>query len=82
LAELLSITGGAIDPTVACRRHQLRKWLNKWVCGLRYPLAGYPDLFSSSAAQWWAISGSALPDCPIAELNDSEVAILLTPMLT
>jgi hypothetical protein len=76
LATLLSTTGGAVDLTVARHRVQLRKWLNKWVCRLRYPRPAEPDLFSTSIATWWAISGSALPDCPVAELNDAEVGIL------
>jgi len=76
LAALLRTTGGAVDLTVARQRDQLRKWLNKWVCRLRYPHPGEPDLFSTSVATWWAISGSAMPDCPVAELNDAEVGIL------
>lgn len=76
LAALLCAAGGAVDLTVALHRDQLRKWLNKWVCRLRYPRPGEPDLFSSSVVQWWRISGSLLPDRQVAELNDFEVRIL------
>lgn len=76
LAALLSAAGGAVDLTVAIQRDQLRKWLNKWVCRLRYPRPGEPDLFSKSVAEWWTISGSALPDWLVAKLNDAEVGVL------
>jgi len=51
LAVLLSATGGSADLAVAGQRDELRRWLNKWVCRLRYPHLGEPDVFSDSLAQ-------------------------------
>jgi hypothetical protein len=76
LATLLGTVGGTVDLTVARHRDQLLKWLNKWICRLRYRRAGEADLFSDSVTQWWAVSGSALPACPVAELNDTEIGML------
>jgi len=76
LTALLSKVGGNVDLTVAWHRDELLKWLNKWICRLRYRRPGEPDLFSNSVTQWWAVSGSALPHCPVAELSDIEVGIL------
>lgn len=76
LAVLLSATGGSADLAVAGQRDELRRWLNKWVCRLRYPQPGEPDVFSDSLAQQWAISGSGLPDDPVAELSDMEIGTL------
>jgi hypothetical protein len=76
LAYLLSVTGGAVDLVVYEHRNQLRRWLNKWVCRLRYPLPGEPDAFSDSLLQWWPTSGTALPNNPIAELSDAEVGAI------
>jgi hypothetical protein len=38
--------GGAIDLSVSTQRDQLRQWLNKWGCRLKYPPPDGPDLFS------------------------------------
>ena len=76
LAVLVSATGGSADLAIAGQPDELRRWLNKWVCRLRYPQPGEPDVFSDSLAQWWAISGSALPDDPVAELNDMDIGTL------
>jgi hypothetical protein len=67
LAALLSIAGGAVDLTVAWQRDQTAEMAEQVVCRLHYPHPGNPDLFFNSVAQWSAISGSAWPDCPIAE---------------
>jgi len=75
-AVLLSATGGAADLAVAGQRDELRRWLNRWGCRLRYPQPGEPDVFSGSLAQWWASSGSGLPDDPVAELSDADVGTL------
>ena len=64
------------DLAVACQRDELRRWLNKWGCRLRYPQPGEPDLFSDSLARWWGISGSRLPADPLAELGDAEIGAL------
>jgi hypothetical protein len=64
LAALLSIAGGPVDLTVAWRRDQLRKWLNKWVCRLRYPHPADPVLFSNSVAQWWGNQQVSLTGLP------------------
>jgi hypothetical protein len=76
LAALLSVTGGSADLANARQRLEFRRWLNKWVCRLRYPQPGEPDPFSDSLALWWEATGSGLPDSPVAELNDNEVAVL------
>jgi hypothetical protein len=75
-AVLLSAIGGAADLAVAGQRDELRRWLNKWGCRLRYPQPGEPDVFSDSLAQWWASGGSGLPDDPVAELSDADVGTL------
>ena len=67
---------GRADLADAQQRDELRRWLNKWVCRLRYPQPGEPDVFSESLAAWWAVSGSALPDGPVAELSDAAVGVL------
>jgi hypothetical protein len=55
---------------------EFRRWLNKWLCRLRYPRHGEADPFSDSVALWWEASGSGLPDSPVTELSDEEVAVL------
>lgn len=75
-AALFSATGGAADLAVAGQRDELRRWLNRWACRLRYPQPGEPDVFSDSIAQWWASGGSGLPDDPVAELSDADVGTL------
>jgi len=71
LANLLSATGGTIDLTLSGHGDHLRRWLNKWVRRLRYPLPGEPDIFTDSLLQWWPASGAALPSCAMAELTDT-----------
>jgi hypothetical protein len=72
----LEAVGGTADLSVPTQRDELRRWLNKWGCRLGYPPPGAPDLFSASVAAWWAAGGAALPDAPLAELSDADIAAL------
>lgn len=76
LAGLLGVTDGTVDLTDSRHRDRLLRWLNKWVCHLRYPLPGEPDIFADSVLQWWPAGGAVLPAGPIAELTDGEIAII------
>ncbi len=76
LAVLLRAAGSAADLAITEQRDEMRRWLNRWLCRLRYPLPGEPDPFSDSLALWWAATGSGLPDSPVAELSDEEVGLL------
>jgi hypothetical protein len=73
---LAGATGAGIDLTVPAQREELRRWLNRWVCRLRYPLPGEPDLFASSVASWWQATGSGLPARPVEALSGEEIALL------
>jgi hypothetical protein len=73
---LAGATGTSIDLTVPAQRDELRRWLNRWVCRLRYPLPGEPDLFAGSIANWWKAVGSGLPAGPVAALSGEEIALL------
>lgn len=73
---LAGATGTSIDLAVPAQREELRRWLNKWVCRLRYPRPGEPDLFGESIASWWKACGSGLPGTPVVELSDQEIALL------
>jgi hypothetical protein len=73
---LAGATGTSIDLTVPAQREELRRWLNRWVCRLRYPLPGEPDLFAGSIADWWKAAGSSLPAQPIEVLSGEEIALL------
>jgi len=76
MAVPLSATGGPANLAVPGQRDELRRWLNRWACRLRYPQPGEPDVFSDSLAQWWAITGSVLPGGPVAGLSDAAVGTL------
>lgn len=76
LAALFGGRGGPTDLGVPQQRDEVRLWLNKWVCRLRYPRPGEPDVFSDSLAAWWAASGSALPGGPVAGLSDTAVGMI------
>lgn len=73
---LAGATGTSIDLTVPAQRDELRRWLNRWVCRLRYPLPGEPDVFAGSIASWWKAVGSGLPAGPVAALSGEEIALL------
>ena len=73
---LAGATGTGIDLTVPAQREELRQWLNRWVCRLRYPLPGEPDLFAASIASWWKTAGCGLPAGPVAALSEEEIALL------
>jgi hypothetical protein len=76
LTDLLNATGGTVDLTLSGDRGHLLRWLNKWLCRLRYPLPGEPDIFSDSLLQWLPASGAVLPANPIAELIDVEIDMI------
>lgn len=73
---LAGATGTSIDLTVPAQQDELRRWLNRWVCRLRYPLPGEPDLFAANIASWWKATGSGLPAGPVAALSGDEIALL------
>lgn len=73
---LAGATGTSIDLSVPAQREELRRWLNRWVCRLRYPLPGEPDLFAGSIASWWKAVGSGLPARPVEVLSDDDIALL------
>jgi hypothetical protein len=76
-ASLARVRSASDDPEVlTLRPDELRRWLNQWLCRLRYPRPGEADPFADSLCEWWAATGSGMPSTPVAGLGDEEISLL------
>lgn len=72
LAKLLSTTGGHLDLGSPQHRCELLRWLNRWLCRIRYPRDGEPDLFGGSLITWHK-EHADLPESPIANIHLADI---------
>ena len=75
LEALRVATGGVLDLNSPQHRCDLLHWLNKWLCRIRYPRDGEPDLFGESLLAWHN-EYPDLPESPVAEITSADVATL------
>jgi len=76
LEALREATGGVLDLDSPQHRCDLLHWLNKWLCRIRYPREGEPDLFGESLAGWHG-EYPGLPASPVVDLGRAQIDILV-----
>jgi hypothetical protein len=78
LACLRERVGEHLDPSNPLDCRELLRWLNKWLCRLRYaqPNDDGPDVFFDSLTQWWHAHGRGLPNIPVSDIDDQTVDTL------
>ncbi len=72
LAQLNAAIGGHLDLSSPRHHHELLRWLNRWLCRIRYPRDGESDLFGESIAAWHE-DHDDLPKSAIADLRPADV---------
>jgi hypothetical protein len=75
LATLREATGGVVDLSFQQHRCDVLHWLNKWLCRIRYPREGEPDIFGESLTAWH-VEYPGLPESPVVGLGPAEIDVL------